>query len=88
MVEGDVLTCNFVPAIYSEKLTYTATIIDYFGNEKTSEVIFQKGMGKVAFTVRHSEQYKVILTISNGAESRNVSLAEWVYTDENAVSWQ
>ena len=88
MVEGDVLTCNFVPAIYSEKLTYTATIIDYFGNEKTSEVIFQNGMGKVAFTVRHPEQYKVILTISNGVESRNVSLAEWVYTDENAVSWQ
>ena len=45
-------------------------------------------MGKVAFTVRHPEQYKVILTISNGVESRNVSLAEWVYTDENAVSWQ
>ena len=82
-LERGILSCQFVPAVYSDKLTYnvTALAIGYKGR-KTDEAVFENGVGEVNLPVTDSVFYKVVLEITNGVESRNVTLADKLYVND------
>ena len=82
-LERGILICQFVPAVYSDKLTYnvTALAIGYKGR-KTDEAVFENGVGEVNLPVTDSVFYKVVLEITNGVESRNVTLADKLYVND------
>jgi len=81
-LESGILTCEFVPAVYSDKLNYNVTALTSgYKGRKTDAAILENGVGEVKLPVKDAMFYKVVLEITNGVESRNVTLADKLYVD-------
>lgn len=83
-LENNTLKCEFVPEICKDELDYVVTVLEYEGDYKKTEIVsFDNGIGTITTEVEDGQYYKVILTITNGDESRNISLAERIYVNCN-----
>ena len=79
-VEKNVLTCEFVPSIYSEKLFYRVILSDNWG-EKFYDAKFENGIGEASMIVGDYNICNLFLEVSNGEESRSVSLGKIIVND-------
>lgn len=79
-VEKNVLTCEFVPSIYSEKLSYRVILSDNWG-KKFYDVKFENGIGEASMIVGDYNTCNLFLEVSNGEESRSVSLGKIIVND-------
>lgn len=81
-LEKNVLTCEFVPSVYSEKLSYHVILSDRWG-KKSYEPEFKNGIGEASIIVSAYDSYKVVLEITNGEESRSITLIEEIFIENN-----
>ncbi|MBR5316539.1 MAG: helix-turn-helix transcriptional regulator [Lachnospiraceae bacterium] len=81
-LEKNMLTCEFVPSIYSEKLSYRIILIDDWA-KKFYDVKFENGIGKASMIVGSYNTCNFFLEISNGEESRSVSLGKISVDSDN-----
>lgn len=79
-VEKNVLTCEFVPSIYSEKLSYRVILSDNWG-KKFYDVKFENGIGEASMIVGDYNTCNLFLEVSNGEESRGISLGKIIVND-------
>ncbi|MBQ8278721.1 MAG: helix-turn-helix transcriptional regulator [Roseburia sp.] len=86
-LDKNVLTCEFVPSVYSEKLSYHVNVSDYWGKKTSYEPEFKNGIGEAAMIVGTHESYKVVLEITNGEESRSITLVEEIFIENNGFSY-
>lgn len=86
-LEKNVLTCEFVPSVYSEKLSYHVILSDYWGRKKNDEPEFKNGIGEASMIVDYYSTYNVVLEITNGEESRSITLAK-ITVRENSITYE
>ncbi|MBQ8040369.1 MAG: helix-turn-helix transcriptional regulator [Lachnospiraceae bacterium] len=84
-MEKNVLICEFVPSIYSEKLSYRVILRDDWG-KKTYEPKFENGIGVASMIVGEYNTCNLFLEITNGKESRSVAMAK--VNDKNITSYE
>lgn len=84
-VQNKKLTCEFVPSIYSENLSYRVIVSDEFAN-KTYTPNFENGIGTAIIPVGKYNMCNLFLEISNGEESRSVGLGK-IYIHENTITY-
>lgn len=75
-----ILSCTFVPEVYSDKLEYTILLTNLSTEVKrSSNVTFEDGVGSATVMTGGSGYFQVILQISNGLECRNIVLGDRIY---------
>ena len=79
-MEKNVLTCKFVPSIYSEKLSYRVILSDNWG-DKFYNTKFENGIGEASMIVGDYNTCNLFLEVSNGEESRGISLGKIIVND-------
>ena len=84
-VQDKKLTCEFVPSIYSENLSYRVIVSDEFAN-KTYTPNFENGIGTAIIPVGKYNMCNLFLEISNGEETRSVGLGK-IYIHENTITY-
>lgn len=86
-LDKNVLTCEFVPSVYSEKFSYHVNVSDYWGKKTSYEPVFKNGIGEASIIVSAYDNYKVVLEITNGEESRSITLIEEIFIENNGFSY-
>lgn len=88
--KNGILTCNFIPEVYSDELSYTVILVDSSGKKKSDIAAFKNGIGSATIKSVYNVAYKVVLEISNGSETRNVTLATRLYANKktDALYWE
>lgn len=86
-LEKNMLTCEFVPSVYSEKFSYQVIVSDYWGEKRNYEPKFTNGIGEASMTVSTHSSYKVVLEITNGEESRSFTLIDEIFIEDNGFSY-
>ncbi len=84
-LEKTVMTCEFVPSVYSENLSYRIILIDDWGR-KFYDAKFENGVGKASMIVGKYNTCNFYLEVSNGEETRSVSLGR-VEVDKNSYTY-
>lgn len=84
--EDGVLVCSFVPSVAGKQ--YTCLLSSNPGGE-TVEVSMESGgcTGRF-YDLIGWENYTIVATITDGKQSRNICLAEYLSLDKDGVSWQ
>lgn len=77
------LTCNFVPEVYSDELSYTILLIDDYHTQNAYPATFKNGVGCAATHVIDGNCYRVILEVSNGEDQRTITLADRIFVNGN-----
>ena len=86
-LEGTKMRCDFVPDIYSSKITYKVSCVDVdLLSERLFDATVENGRGTVDISVYDSKRYKLILIVDNGMETRNITIADQVYVDLDSNS--
>ena len=83
-MEKNVLTCEFIPSIYSEKLSYCVILIDDWG-KKFYDAKFENGIGEASMRVGSYNTCNLFLEVSNGEDSRSVSLGKVIINDKKII---
>lgn len=86
-LEENVLTCGFVPSVYSEKLSYRVNVSDFRGENTSYEPEFTNGIGEASIIVSAYDSYKVVLEITNGEENRSITLIDEIFIENNGFSY-
>jgi len=86
-LEKNMLTCEFVPSVYSEKLSYNVIVSDFWGKKRNYEPKFTNGIGEASMTVSTYSSYKIVLEITNGEESRSFTLIDEIFIEDKGFSY-
>ena len=75
--QRNLLTCKFIPDVYSENLEYTLLVTDeVYHQMKEYDVEFENGVGTSTMTVYFSRGIDIVLRISDGKNIRNITIAD------------
>lgn len=78
--------CEFVPSVIGDGYTYQLSFKSDTGT-KTCDAVCRNGICEGEIVLISGQSYTVVVTVSNGVESRAICLTPKLVADKNSVMW-